>query len=202
MLALVEEYPPVAAFLATDKENDVVARGELADVRHAVGHLPADGVVVFESSVGADVLFDVFHNPTEVIQRFCGLTVKADIPVEVQFPDVLGMLYDNGRAVGLPHQSQYLGMTVLSENNNLLAVERVGIVLAFDALLQMEHNGAGGIYDFDVVGDGLPVGAWRFAVSTQQDGGVVETVVFLVSDGDESHALQTVAFHGVVNDIA
>lgn len=74
-LAFFEEHAPIAALLAADEQDDIVARGKLTNVRHAVGNLATDGVVVLEGGLGINVLIDVFHDSAEFVKWFGRLTV-------------------------------------------------------------------------------------------------------------------------------
>ena len=98
-----------------------MARGEIADVRHAVSHLAANGVVVTEGGCGRDVRADVFHDFPETLQRFGGLRIQANVPVEIQFVHFFRRFDDDGLAVGLSHETEHLGMAVLSVDDDLFA---------------------------------------------------------------------------------
>ena len=198
--ALREEHLAVGAFLAADKEDEVVPGGEAADVGYAVGHLPADGVVVLEGGLGRDVRLDVVHNMAELVQRLGGLRVEAYALAEVQLGDFLQLLYDDGLALRLAHEAQHLGMAVLAVDDDLLVLPS-GVMLLLDAFLQFEHHGAGGVYDFYVVAAGRVVGFGRFAVGAQQDFGVVQAGKLFVVDGDEAHGLEAFHLAAVVHDV-
>lgn len=73
MLAFVIERVPVGAFLSADKKNHVVACRKIPDMRHAVGHLPADGIVVPEGGTGRNMFFYVLYDFPEPVQGLCGL---------------------------------------------------------------------------------------------------------------------------------
>ena len=76
-----------------------------------------------------------------------------------------------------------------------------GIYL-LDASLQVEHHGACGIDDGDVLCFGLPVGGRRLTVCTQQNLGVAQLSEGGVVDHQESHFVQPVAFASVVYDVS
>ena len=50
---LIIEHLAVRALSTTDKEDEVVLRGKLRDIGHAVGHRTADGVETLEGGTGA-----------------------------------------------------------------------------------------------------------------------------------------------------
>lgn len=126
-------------------------RGKRSNIWHAVGNLTADGVVVGESGIRTDMLTDVVHNSLESIQGLGGLRKETDVLVEIKAVDLLRCLDNDGCAVGLSYKSQYLGMTVLSEDDNLLAMIFVSIVFPFYPFLQVKYNGTCGVDNIDVV---------------------------------------------------
>lgn len=70
LLAFLKQNLSVGTFMSADEEDQVVGGREPADVRHAVGHLPADGIEILERGGRRDVSFDVGHYLPELIQRF------------------------------------------------------------------------------------------------------------------------------------
>ena len=84
-------------------------------------------------------------------------------------------------------------MTGFAENDNLLAVPGIGVILPLDAFLQVQHHGAGGIDEMDLVFGGLTVGGRRLAMCPQEHVGTVQPREGIVVDGDQSHSAQ--AFH-------
>ena len=176
-------------------------RGEFPYVRHAVGHLAADGVSVFERGIGRDVVLYVFHYGAETVQGLCRLAVQADVSVHVQSANFLRTLYHDGRAFCLAYKPKNLGMTVFAEDDNLLLVLRVCRVFLADTFLQVQDNGTCGIHDMDIVLLRLFVGGGRFAMGAEQDVGVAQGVVCVVVYGLQAKLLQTAAFLAVVHDV-
>ncbi len=101
--AFLEKHFPVRAFLPGHEVDPVVAGGEFLQVWQAVGHLPADRVVVFERDAVGDPLPDLGDDGLEAVQRFGGLREEVDGAVEIQPVQVFRFLDDDGRAVGLAH---------------------------------------------------------------------------------------------------
>ena len=122
--------------------------GKTGDIRHAVGNRTADGVEAPEGSLGRDMRLDVVDDAVELIERLRGLAVEIDIAGEVELGDLVETLDDDCRALGLSDESEHLGMTFLSEDDNLSATR---LKLFLDALLELEDHGTGGIDDLDVV---------------------------------------------------
>ena len=133
--AFVVQDFSIGTFFAAHEKNHIVARGEIADVRHAVSHLAANGVVVTEGGCGRDVRADVFHDFPETLQRFGGLRIQANVPVEIQFVHFFRRFDDDGLAVGLSHETEHLGMAVLSVDDDLFAFRAPLLVFLFDAFL-------------------------------------------------------------------
>ena len=77
-----------------------------------------------------------------------------------------------------------------------------GFILLLDALLQLQHYGAGGVDDFDVVLACQLVGLRGFAMCAQQHLDIVQLGHFVVIDGYQSHVTQAFALHAVMHDIA
>lgn len=101
-----------------------------------------------------------------------------------------------------PHQSVDFGVSGFAVDNDLRLSGRVGIVCGFDFTLQLQHDGAGGIDDFDVVLGGDSVGFGRFAVGSQQYFHVVQLFELLVVYGDEPFGFESFHFVAVVYDVA
>ena len=183
-LALLEEHLTVGALLSADKEDEVVARGKLGDVGHAVGHLSADGVEAAEGSAGGDVALDIVDDAVELFEALGGLRVEVDVAVEVEPLHIVDAFDDDGSRQGLPHQSQHLGVAVLAEDDNL----RIGVVvkLPLNAALQGQHHGAGSIDDLDIVSLGQLVGLGGLAVGPKQHLHIVQLPEVIVIDGDQS----------------
>ena len=137
----------------------------------------------------------------ELLQRLRGLGVEVNVVREVQPLCVLGVLYDNGSALRLPYQSEHLGVSFLSEDDDV----RLTVNVFFDflitflyALLQGEHHGTGSVDDVDVVLSCLLVRGRWFAVGTEQHGSIAQLCKLVVVDGLESHVAQSFALHSVV----
>ena len=198
----LEERPSVAALAAADEEDNVVAAGKVADVGDAVGHLSANGVGVGEGSRGGYVCLNVLHNLPEPLQGLGGLRVESDVAGEVELGSLLGCLDDDGCAFGLAHEAEHLGVAALAEDDNLLAVLRIGYIFPFDTFLQVQHHGAGGIDQVNLVLLGQGVSGWWLAVSTQEHMGVAQLGKLLMVDGGQPLLAQAFHLATVVHDIA
>ena len=148
MQALVVEHLAVRTLSAAVEKDEVVLGGKTGDIGYAVGNGTADGVEALEGSFGRDMGLDVVDDTMELIERLRGLAVEVDIAGEVEFSDLVEVLDDDSRALGLSDESEHLGMTFLSEDDNLSATR---LKLFLDALLELEDHGTGGIDDLDVV---------------------------------------------------
>ena len=107
--------------------------------------------------------------------------------------------------LGLAHEAQHLGMAPLAVDDDLgrgLAGLGVAVIGGVDALLQLEHHGAGGIDDVDAVAARGFVGLRRLAVGTQQHLHVVQLLELVVGDGLQADVGQAVHLGGVVHDVA
>ena len=62
-------------------------RGEVGDIRHAVGHRAADGVEALEGGALGDVRLDVVDDAVKLVERLRGLGVEVDVAGEVEFLD-------------------------------------------------------------------------------------------------------------------
>jgi hypothetical protein len=76
------------------------------------------------------------------------------------------------------------------------------VVFPLDAALQLEHYGAGGVDDFNVVLLCLLVGLGRFAMSAKQDLPSTEFTKGSVVDGLQTKVAQAVAFTLVVYNVS
>ena len=200
---LIEEYASVAALDAADEQHHVVAAGKAADALHAVGHLAADGIVIDEGGAWLHAALYQLHHLAEAFQRLGGLAVETDVTAEVkQVVGVVQRLDYDGCALGLAHETHHLGMSLLAEDDNLTAVPGVCVIILLDAFLQVQHHGAGGVNQRDVVQSRALVGLWRFAVGAEQYAGVLQAVELLVPDGLHAHGGQPVALAAVVHDVA
>ena len=179
--AFVVEHLAVGTLTTADKEDEVVARGELRDVRHTVGDGAADGVEALKGGGGRDVRLDVVDDAVVLVERLRGLGIEIDVTREVKTLHLVEILDDDGGGVGLSHETQHLGMTFLTEDddlgiglNGLTRTLRISIVLLFDAFLELEHHRTGGVDDLDVVAAGEFVGLRGLAVGTEEHLHVVE----------------------------
>lgn len=73
------------------------------------------------------------------------------------------------------------------------------LILAVNALLQLENHRAGGVYQRNSVPAGGIIGRWRFTVGTQQDLGSVQRTELFVVDCLESHVLKPFTLYSVVH---
>lgn len=197
--ALVVKHLTVAALMSADKQHEVVARGKRLDVWHAVGHLTADGVERAESGIGRDMLLYVVDDAMKLVKRFCGLRIEIDITAEVEVHHIVELLYDDGMTLCLTNKTEHLGMTILPEDYNL----GVGLILILrlDALLQLQHNRTGGIDNLDIIAERQLICRRRFPMGTKQHLRIMETTKLIMVDGYQSHALEPLTFHTVVNDV-
>ncbi len=198
--ALVEQHSAVAAFSAANEEHEVVARGKRAYVGHAVCHLSANGVIALECCRGRDMCLNVFYDTVELVERLCSLRIQIYVALEIQALHVIEMVDYTSLAAGLTYESEHLGMTGFAKDNNL----SIGslIIFALYPALQLQHNGACGIYYLDIVLSGKGVSLRRFAVGAQQYFHVVELRHLVVVNSNESHLLQAFTLHSVVHDVA
>ena len=199
---LVKEGTPITAFATADEEDDVVLGSEFADMGDAVGYLAADGVVVGEGGLGRDVALDEIDHLTETVEGLGGLAVEGDVALEVKAAGFLRSLNDDGCACRLSHEAEDFGVAALAEDDNLLAVVGVGVVLAFDAFLQMEDNGTGGINEVAVVALGLQVGGGWLAVGTQKNVGIPKLCEGVVVNCHKPGLAQALYLATVVHDVA
>ena len=122
--------------------------------------------------------------------------------VEVDFAEVLAVFDDHGLPMSLSHQPVYFGVSCFPINDDLRLFGRVGVIGRFYFSLQLQHDGASGVDDFDVVLGGDAVGLGRLAVGTQQHFHVVQMFELLVVDCDEAFGFEPFHFVAVVDDVA
>lgn len=175
-----------------------MALGKVTDCWYAVGYLTTDGVVVLKGMGGLDVLLDVTDDFTKSLKGLGGLGEEFDVTSEIKLLGVLEVLDDDGFAVGLSNEADDLSMSILSVYDYLPSF----LVSCLDAFLQIEHYGTCGVNKTDVLLLSLLICGWRFAVSTKEHLGVLESVKVRMAYGDESQSLETFAFAAVVNDVA
>ena len=199
-MARFVEHTPVGTLGAANEDNHVVAGGKLQHSRQTVGHLATNGVVVVKTSRGLHVGRDILNNGAEAFQRFRSLREQTDVSAEIELGGFVHILNHNGLALGLSHQSQYLGMASLAIDDDLWM--RLLVVGMLDAALQLQHHGACGIDDFNASLLGRLIGLGRLAVGTQQHFGVAQVGERGMVDGVEPQGTQTLALAAVVYDVA
>ena len=145
----------------------------------------------------------------KLVERLGGLRIKEDVAGEIEAVNVVKLLDDDGRAMGLSHQPQHLGMAVLAEDDNLRTTlpqpigDRLGrLKLPLDAPLQLQHHRTSGIYNVNMVATSKFVGLGRLSMGTQQHFHPMQTGKLLMVDGDETLRGQTFHLHTVVYDVA
>ena len=206
--ALVEEHLAIRALTAADKKDHVVLRGEAGNIRHAVGYGATDGVEALERGTFGDMRLDVVDDAMELIERLRGLGVEIDVARKVELHHLIEVLDNDCLRLGLTNKAKHLGMSLLTEDDDLCGrsvgrgVDKRAVVLRLDALLELEHHRTGGIDDLDVVLAGQFIGLRGFTMGTQQHLDMVKLAHVVVVDGDESHLTQALALHAVVHDIA
>ena len=120
----------------------------------------------------------------EAFEGHSGLAVKGDGAGEVKVALCIVDGFDNdGCTVGLSYESDNFCMSVLAIDNNLALVSGVGVILSFDAFLEMKYNGTSGVNELDVVLVSEEIGLWRFAVGTEHDFCSLKTGEVLVLHG-------------------
>ena len=157
---LVEQHAPVTALPTADEKNEVVFRCKIGNVRHSVCHITANGVETLKRGFGRDVLLDILDDAVKLVKRFRGLGIEIDITREIEFANLLETLYDNGCRLCLSHQSQDLGVTFLSENDNLAVA---CLMLTLDFSLELEHHRTGGVNNLNMIATSQFVGLGRSA---------------------------------------
>ena len=198
--ALVVEDLSVGTLTATDEKDEVMAGSKLRDVRHAVGYAAADGIETLEDGLRRDVRLDVFDDAVILVERFRGLRVEVDVSGKVEPFHLIEVLYDDGVRLCLPDESEHLSVTALAEDDDLRSPRL--IILFLDTLLELEHHGASGIDDLDMVAAGEFVGLRGLAMGAQQHLHIVEFAQVVVIDGDKPQVLQPFTLHAVVDDIS
>ena len=90
-------------------------RGEVGDIRHAVGHRAADGVEALEGGALGDVRLDVVDDAVELIERFRGLRIQVDIAGKIKLSHLVATLNHNRTTMSLTHQTKHFGMTFIED---------------------------------------------------------------------------------------
>ena len=205
LFANVIEIETVGTFFAGHEKNGVVLFGEFGDFFGSVSDFTADGVCVLEQVLIAVFLITTLDEVDELIigfQTLCGLRVKhcrLTVIDQVYFIEIAD---DQSVVVGLTIQTYYFCVTLFPENRNLRVVVALLEGEVLDALLQFENDGAGGINEGDVVLPCLLVGAGRFSVRSDEDGGVVQFGELLVADDVQTDVGEAFHFFVVVHDVA
>ena len=169
-LAFLEQHTSVGAFLSGNKNNHIMAHSKSRNVRHTVSHLTADCVETTEDGRLGDVLLDICNDAVEFIKILSRLTVKVNIPVEIQFLRIIKILYDNGFALRLPYESKDFCMTVLPEDYNLSSATLLphSLVLLFYTALECKDNRTCGVYNLYVVSPCQVISGRGLPMSTQE----------------------------------
>ena len=148
------------------------------------------------------MLFNKLDDVVVFLQRLCGLRVEVDIFFVAYFRilQFLKMFYDDGIPICLPHESQYLRMTVFSEDYDLRF--RIFKILFPNSALQSEHHWACGINDLHIIPLCSGICLRWLAMSSQQHPNSMKVFEVVVVDGDQSSVMQSFTFRSVVYDIA
>ena len=77
--ALVIKHFAVGALTPTDKEDQVVFRGKLRDIWHAVGHITTDRIKALEGCLWGYMTLDIVDDAMKLVERFRGLRIQIDI---------------------------------------------------------------------------------------------------------------------------
>ena len=93
----------------------------------------------------------------KTFEWFRGLRKQADVTVEIHFIQIVFVLYDDGRFVGLPYQPYNFSVPFFSVNEYLIGVFFL-FVRYFDAALKFKHHRAGSINECNIVFAGGFVG--------------------------------------------
>ena len=112
---------------------------------------------------------------------------------------VVKVLYHDGVAISLTHETQDLGMAVLAKDDNLCL--GIVVILALNAALELEHHRTSGIDDFYMVALGGGISSRRLAMRTQQHLDIVELRQLAVVYSLQSLQMETLYLHAVVHDI-
>ena len=196
----IEEHTTVAALLAADKDDGVMARGKLNHAGDAVAHLTADSVERLKGGGRLDMVADETDNLLKLGQRLGGLREEAYGTAEIEARGILGAGEHYGVALGLPHQAKHLGMAGLAVDDYLCL--GVSLILAAYAALQLQHHGACSIDNLYVVGTGDGIGGRGLAVSTEQHLAIAEGKHLLMVDRLQAERPEAFTLHAVVNNIA
>ena len=145
----LEKHTAVAAFESADEENEVVALGKFLHPGQSIRNATANRVVTTELCRRLYVGGEVIDECLEPFERFGGLREEISVAREVDFVHFADVGDHDRLAVGLPHETEHFGVPVFAVNHDLRIFHFV--INAANALLQIEHHGAGGIDKRDVV---------------------------------------------------
>ena len=176
--------------------------GKSAYIVQAVRYLTADGVVVVEGYLGGYALLDGLNDEAEFIERLGRLRVQIDVASEVDAIYLSNTLDNDGAAIRLAYKSQYLGMTLLAIDDDLLGLIRRGYVFLFNALLDVEHYRAGGVNELDALLVCGLICLGGLAMSTEEYAYIMQLSELLVVDSDKSQFAQSLTLHTIVHDVA
>lgn len=193
----------VGTLLAAHKDDGILLEGELPELPGALAHAFADAVHRLEFhlvllALGGDVpgYFGVLFG----IHRGLGKEHGGLGEVEL-FHFLQGSDHD-GAVAGLAVEPDDFGMPGLAENQHLAALGLHLLETGLDALLELEHDGAGGIDQLDTVLLGNLVGGRGLAMGADQDFGILELAELFHVDDPESQGFEPLDFLGVVDDFA
>ena len=201
---LGKQNTSVAALGSTNKEDELVSGGEIAYLRNAVGHRAADGIKTAKGHSWFHAVFDFLNYMLEFLHTLGRLGVQVDVAGIVNIVNLVDIFDDGGMTLGLAYEAQHLGMTTLTVDDDLRGwlVVINAVVGGMDALLQFQHNRAGGIDNLDMVASGGLIGLGRFAMGAQQHLHVMQAFQLLVGDSLKAAACQTIYLGSVVHDVA
>lgn len=83
-MTLLEKHLAIARLTSRHKQYQIVLGRKGGNIRHAVSHLPADGIKALERSPWLYVLLNIFYNTMKSVERLGSLRVKIDIAREVE----------------------------------------------------------------------------------------------------------------------
>ena len=139
----VVEHVAVAAAASGYEDYNVVLGGEGLYAGQSVGHLSANGVEVLKVGRGLDGLGDAVDDLVESVEGHGGLGEEENVAFEIERGGFLGRLHNDGLPTGLSDESDDFCVSGFAVDYDL----SVGVLLVdgFDAPLELEYDGAGGI---------------------------------------------------------
>ena len=180
-MTLLEKHLAIARLTSRHKQYQIVLGRKGGNIRHAVSHLPADGIKALERSPWLYVLLNIVYNTMKSVERLGSLRVKIDIAREVETFHIIHLFHNYGTTLCLPYKTKHFGMTTLSEYNNLRI--GIGIVLSLYTALQGKHYRTCSIYYLNVVVACHCICFRRFAMSTQQHFNSMQLAHLIVING-------------------